>query len=219
MSEVSDIPSTQDHSPLRQALDTAIAEANGPKLSMKDLTVLAKDPFRMDTPANHKLAKWLAETAATLGFRPDQQIHNRGLHYMILGQPKPDGSTYISDEASWSLLEEASKYARWLGYIPFDQIIDQRNAPPVVRIFEPPEPTPYYNVGINIEIPDTANITPKIVIEDFVGTQPYKLVIVGEKASLDAVLAPIARKLRSRSLPADRRHQRHDGLSDGQDRC
>jgi hypothetical protein len=178
-------------SPLRQTLDDAIAENNGRKLSMKDLTVLANDPFRMDTPANHKLAKWLADTAATLGLGA-RKIHNRGLHYMILGQPKPDGSIYISDEDSWDLLEEASKYARWLGYIPFDQITDQRNAPPVVRIFQEPVPVPYINVGIDIEIPDADDITPKLGVDGFTGTQPYKLVIVGEKSSLDDVLGPIA---------------------------
>src|SRR5215213_3484991 len=178
-------------SPLRQALDAAIAEANGSKLSLKDLTVLsdAVDPFRLDTPANHKLGKWLADTAATLGLG-DRKIHNRGLHYMILGQPKPDGSTYISDEQSWDLLEEASKYARWLGYIPFDQITDQRNSAPEITIFEPPDPYPFISVGIDIEIPD--DIRPKIGVSDFRGTQPYKINIIGEKSSLDDVLGPIA---------------------------
>src|SRR5687768_13325983 len=78
-----------DRSPLRQALDDAIAEADGYKLSMDDLTVLSfqVDPFRLDTPANHKLAAWLADTVTRLGLG-DRRIHNRGMHYMILGQPK-----------------------------------------------------------------------------------------------------------------------------------
>jgi hypothetical protein len=181
-----------DRSPLRQALDAAIAESNGgAKLTMTALTVLKNDPFRLDTPANHKLAKWLADTAATLGLGA-RKIHNRGLHYMILGQPKPDGSTYISDGDSWDLLETASKYARWLGYIPFDQITDQRNATPVVRIFEQPVPDPYINVGIDVEIPDADEIIPKLGIDDFTGVQPYRIVMVGERSSLDNVLAPIA---------------------------
>jgi hypothetical protein len=184
---------SQDRSPLRQALDNAIAEANGSKLSMKDLTVLSPqiDPFRLDTPASHKLAAWLAEAAQTLGLG-DRRIHNRGLHYMILGQPKPDGTEYVSDAASWDLMEDASKVARWLGYIPFDQITDQRNAPPVVRIFEPPAPEPYITVGIDIEIPDADDIIPKLGVDDFTGVQPYKIVMVGEKSSLDSVLGPIA---------------------------
>jgi hypothetical protein len=182
-----------DRSPLRQALDNAIAEADGRKLSMKDLTVMSElsDPFRLDTPTNHDLGKWLAGTAATLGLG-ERKIHNRGLHYMILGQPKPDGSTYVSDDDSWSLLERASKLARWLGYIPFDQITDQRNAPPVVRIYEKPDPFPYLTAGIKIEIPAADDITPKLAVVDFEGTQPYKLVFVGEKSSLDTELTPIA---------------------------
>jgi hypothetical protein len=181
-----------DRSPLRQALDNAIAESNGSKLSMKDLTVLANDPFRMDTPANHKLAGWLKKTVATLGFNDQTKIHNRGLHYMILSQKKPDGTEYVSDEDSWGLLEEASKYARWLGYSPFDQITDQRNAPPVIRIFKEPEPIPYLNVGIDIELPDADDIIPKLGVTGFTGTQPYKIVLIGEKSSLDPVLGPIA---------------------------
>jgi hypothetical protein len=182
-----------DRSPLRQALDDAIAEANGTKLSMKDLTVLsdAVDPFRLDTPANHELARWLAGTATTLGLG-DRKIHNRGLHYMILGQPKPDGTEYVSDAASWELMERASNCARWLGHLPFDQITDQRNAPPVVKIFEPPDPEPYITVGIDVEIPDADDIIPQLGLDDFTGTQPYKLVLVGEKSSLDVELGPIA---------------------------
>jgi hypothetical protein len=44
---------------------------------------------------------------------------------MIIGQPKPDGSTYTNTEADWLWLSgEAGKAARWLRYIPFDQIFD-----------------------------------------------------------------------------------------------
>ena len=109
---------------------------------------------------------------------------------MILGQPKPDGSTYVSDDASMNLLEDASKAARWLGYIPFDQIVDQRNAPPVVRIFKERVPVPFINVGIDIEIPDADDIIPKLGVDGFIGVQPYKLVMVGEKSSLEDVLRP-----------------------------
>jgi hypothetical protein len=70
---------TSDRSPLRQALDDAIAEANGAKLSMKDLTVLSPqvDPFRLETPENHRIGRWLADTTATLGLGA-RKIHNRG---------------------------------------------------------------------------------------------------------------------------------------------
>jgi hypothetical protein len=179
-----------ERSRLREVLDEARA-ASGRTLLMDDLTVMsdAVDPFRIDKDDNRKIGAWLAGLTQGLG---DRQIHNRGLHYMILGQLKPDGTPYVSDAASWNLMERASKAARWLGYIPFDQITDERNAPPVWRPWEPVEPEPYLNVGIDIELPDADDIIPKLGVDGFVGTQPYKLVIVGEKSSLDPVLGPIA---------------------------
>jgi hypothetical protein len=194
-----------DRSPLRQALNDAIAEAKangGGKLTLNDLTVQSPqvDPFRMDTPANHKLAKWLLDTVTTLGLRDEEKIHNRGIHYLIVTAPrevqakvkKPDGNTYASDAASWTLLESAISYARWLGYIPFDQIEDHNSREPVVKIYQPPDPYPYLNVGIDVELPDVDEITPKLGLADFIGTQPYKLVMVGEKSSLIEPLTPIA---------------------------
>jgi hypothetical protein len=178
-----------DRSPLRQALDASIAETGA---SMADLTVLSTpvDPFRLDTPANNRLAKWLADTIATLGLT--RRIHNRGLHYAILGQPKPDGSTYVSDDDSWSLLEKASKYARWLGYVDFEQITDERNAEPVVRIREPLDPEAYFTIPLNVKLPRADEIVPKLGVIDFEGVQPYRLVLVGEKSSLEPVLGPVA---------------------------
>ncbi len=183
-----------EHNPsLRSVLELAAAEH---RLSMKDLTVLDKDndPYRLDTPAGHRDAGWLATTARDLGLG-DRQIHLRGLHYMVLGRTKPNGLPYANTEKDWLWLsEDAGKAARFLGYIPFDQIIDQRNAPPVVRLFKPPEPEPYINVGIDVSIPTVEDIVPQVDVDGFVGTQPYKIVLIGEKASLGEVLAPIARE-------------------------
>lgn len=183
-------------SPLRKALDNAIAEANGQKLSMKDLTVLAvqNDPFRLDTPASHRDGEWLAITARDLGLG-DRKIHLRGLHYMVLGRPKPNGQPYTNTDADWIWLSaSAGKAARFLGYIKFDQIVDQRNAEPKVRLFEPKEPWPYLSVEIDVDIPDAADLTPEVGVRHFDGVQPYKLVMIGEKSSLEDVLGPIAER-------------------------
>jgi hypothetical protein len=185
----------RDRSPLRQALDAAIADANGTKLSLKDLTVLApqRDPFRVDTPANHRDGEWLARTARELGLG-NRKMHLRGLHYMVIGRPKLDGLPYTNTEADWLWLsEDCGKAARFLGYIPFDQIVDQRNTPPTVRIFQPAsEPWPYVSVGVSVDIPSADRIEPYIGALGFDAVQPYKLVVVGEKSSLEEVLGPIA---------------------------
>ena len=85
----------------------------------------------------------------------------------------------------------AGKAARWLGYLPFDQIVDQRNAAPVVQIFASRRP-----VAVHLRrrrrrrsrTPTT--IQPSVSLDGFIGVQPYKLVIVGEKSSLDDVSSP-----------------------------
>lgn len=178
-------------SPLRRALDQAAAESGCP---MKDLTVLSahRDPFRLDTDARHRDGKWLADTAAALGLG-DRRIHLRGLHYMVLGRPKPDGSPYENTDADWTWLsEDAGKAARWLGYIPFDQITDQRNAEPEIRQFSRREPWPYLTVGLDVQLPAGDDILPEVVLLDFDGTQPCHLVLFGEKSSLSDVLGPVA---------------------------
>jgi len=135
-----DSGSTPVRSPLRTVMSACAVEHG---LSAKDLTVLApqNDPFRLETPARHRDGEWLAMTARELGLG-DRKIHLRGLHYMVIGRPKPDGTPYTNTDADWLWLSgDAGKAARWLGYLPFDQITDQRNAAPVVRIFERPAAT------------------------------------------------------------------------------
>jgi hypothetical protein len=175
---------------LRAVLEQAIAE-EGCKL--KDLTVLAaqNDPFRVDTPAGHRDGQWLAEQVE-VKLADGRIIHLRGFHYALLGETKPDGSVYVNTEADWLWLQgSAAKAARWLGYIPFPRIRDARNNEPVVRIHEWPNPWPYISVGdVQVEVPD--ELTPTVEAEGFVGVQPFKLVLVGEKTSLEDVLKPIA---------------------------
>jgi hypothetical protein len=182
-----------DISPLRQALDDAIAETGA---SMKDLTVLANqnDPFRIDTPARHRDGEWLAITARELGLGA-RTIHLRGLHYMVIGRPKPDGTPYTNTDSDWLWLSgDAGKAARWLGYIDFDQVVDQRNAAPVVRLLERKTPWPYVSARVSVDIPDVVDLEPYVGVAHFEGVQPYKLVIVGEKSSLAPVLGPVAER-------------------------
>jgi len=172
---------------LRQALEDAMAGG----YTMSDLTVLDKknDPFRVDTQARHRDGGWLAATAAGLGLG-DKTIHLRGLHYMLIGEAKPDGTPYANTSQDWEWINDAAKAARFLSYIPFDQITDQRNAAPVVREFKRPDPYAYLSTDLDIDIPD--DLEPTLNTWDFRGVQPCKLVLTGEKSSLEPVLAPIA---------------------------
>ena len=179
-------------SPLRAALDDAAA-ARGGGLATYTVLDVKNDPFRIDTRASHRDGQWLAEQAEALGFT-DRTVHLRGLHYAVLGRPKPDGTPYENTIKNWEWLTgEAAKAARFLGYIPFDQITDQRNAEPVIRIRATGGPHAYLTTELDVTIPRAWELEPKIDVDGFDGTQPYRLALVGEKSSLEPVLAPIAR--------------------------
>src|SRR5258708_139104 len=167
---------------LRWVLELAAAQN---RCTMADLTVLdkANDPFRVDTPAGHRDGGWLATLVSDLGLG-DRTVHLRGLHYAAIGRPKPDGTPYANTEKDWLWLSsDAAKAARFLGHIPFDQIIDQRNSPPVVRVWKRPEPSAYLSTQITVDLPD--DIEPVLYTDGFRGVQPYKLILIGEKSSLE----------------------------------
>lgn len=178
---------------LRSTLEAACADSG---LGMSELTVLAaqNDPFRVDTPAGHRDGEWLAVQAAHLGLGV-RVIHLRGLHYMFVSGEvvKPDGKPYTNTDRDWAwLVNSPAKAARWLGYLPWEQVKDARSTPPVIRQREALWTRPYLSVGLEIEIPDASDIDPRIWAFGFKGTQPFKLVLFGEKTSLEDVLDPIA---------------------------
>src|SRR4051812_42048733 len=115
-------------------------------LSMRDLTVLSpnNDPYRLGTDERHIEGRWLAEQLALVV--PDgRRVHLRGLHYRLVahgGILKPDGTLYRNEDDDWSWLQnDPAKAARWLGYVPFDRVRDERNSPPLIRTpYEPPPP-------------------------------------------------------------------------------
>ena len=128
-------------------------------VTQKALTVLSsrRDPYRLDTDAHHRNGKWAAELL-TRFYGRDKQVHWRGLHYSIIMAKtkvrKPDGAIYANTETDWIWLsEQAGKAARWLGYIPFDRIIDKRNTPPLIH--RRAKTAPYsFLPSIQCDIPD-----------------------------------------------------------------
>jgi hypothetical protein len=180
---------------LRSTLKKACAESGS---SMAKLTVLAtqNDPFRVDTPARNRDGEWLATQAKELGLG-DRVIHLRGLHYMLASGEvvKPDGTPYLNDDDAWHWLgNDAAKAARWLGYIPFEQIKDARSSEPVIRLSVTEPPMPYLSVGVEVEIPEAWELEPTVGVDGFEAKQPFRIVLFGEKTSLEDVLAPIAER-------------------------
>jgi hypothetical protein len=159
------------------------------------LTVPApqNDPFRVDTPAGHRDGKWLADKLVELKLSGPR--HLRGLHYALIGQPKPNGLPYTNTAEDWQWLATPAKCARWLGYIPFDRIVDQRNDEPQVTSFTRYSfpPYPYINTpSFEVKLPDADQLQPRVWLGMFHAQQPYRIVLVGEKSSLRPILSRVA---------------------------
>ena len=107
--------------------------------SMDDLTVMGEDsdPYRLDTPANHLVGQWFAAQVERF-IAPDKNIHSRGVYYACVsagGVKKPDGDPFNGHRRQcWLDQRWASRLARWLGYVPFERIIDNKNDKPIVRL-------------------------------------------------------------------------------------
>jgi hypothetical protein len=181
---------------LKRVIESARAER---RCSRESLTVLSSgvDPYRLDTPANHRDGAWVAEQLdRAIGAL--RRIHWRGLHYAIVVKGdivKPDGEIYRNTDDDWHWLSDnAGKAARWLGYVAFERIIDNRNSDPIIHRKPELTPRPWLSIELEVTIPDVDDINPIAGIADFDGHQPYALAIFGEKASLEDVLLPIARR-------------------------
>lgn len=170
---------------LRAAMDATGASAT-------ELTVLTgnNDPYRVETPGKREAADWLLRRIEDIGLG-ERTIHLRVLHYLSLGVPKPDGRPYENVYADFKWLAgTAGKAARWLGLLPWEQVEDHRNAPPVVREHYRWRPRAVIALRVEVEIPE--EIEPEIDVEGFWGDQSCRLVLFSEKSSLEHVLARLA---------------------------
>ena len=131
-----------------------------------------------------------------------RRIHWRGLHYVLVSgkRPavKPDGETYRNTEKDWLWLSEvAGKAARWLGYIPFERIADNRNAEPIIHRKARVTPKAFVSIGLDVDHSDAADIEPMPTASGFEPRQAFHFAMFGEKASLEDVLDPIAKAMQA----------------------
>ena len=175
---------------LRHVLEGARREL---RCGQNKLTVLSTqvDPYRLDTPAGHRDGAWLAEQLDRL-VGGERRIHWRGLHYAIVAAGdirKPNGKIYRNTDEDWKwLINNVGRAARWLDYIDFDRIVDNRNSEPVIHRKPSIAPATWVSVGLHITIPDGDSLEPYASVTGFDGRQPYAMTIFGEKTTLDDVL-------------------------------
>jgi hypothetical protein len=162
-----------------------------------ELTVLGDDPYRMDTPMGHAKGRWFKEQVDRF-VAPGQRIHLRGLHYRISSQnppiKRPDGTPYINTDKIWIwLVDDAAKAARWLEYVPFWRIIDERNERPIPYLLEDYTNKVEGNVSVgSVIIPPALALIDAIAAEHPRPMQPRRIILIAEKSSLRSELAPVA---------------------------
>jgi hypothetical protein len=189
---------------LYQEIEAAAAESMRP---VKDLTVLSpqNDPYRLDTTVGHEIGKWFADQITRL-VQPQDRVHLRGLFYRIVAAGdvrKPDGEVFANTHDNWIwLTTRAAKAARWLAYVPFNRIRDERNEAP--QVFLPSSP-PHdgdgtFACGAGIDMPALDWFLPHLSVLPPFGAQPYRIVFIGEKSSLADVLRPIAERVNGELL-------------------
>jgi hypothetical protein len=186
-----------------------LAEEFGVRLHELLVLAPANDPFNCGGPEQIKQAKWFATVWDQ--FMGKNRGHLRKCHYKLVSQPtpilKPDGTPYQNTEADWQRLQTWSKYARYLGAIDPEQIIDQRNPEPHLFAHDPVEAEePNWSIEdwSGFDLPSISEhlwsdfSLPEANVEGYQyrpGEQPYLIELWVEKSTMDDDLIPICRQL------------------------
>lgn len=168
-----------------------LAKATGKKIT--DWLVLSpqNDPFYVGTETDKIRAAWFADIWKRAGFTSG--VHLRRVHYWTISQPEPilmhSGEPYQNTDGCWDYLVQSSKYARYLGLVRIEDVIDNKNPKPTINL-NIGEIAPSYQ--INVPNLDNPYVWVNGLSESAV--QPYHMEIWCEKSTMNDVLEPLANK-------------------------
>jgi hypothetical protein len=183
--------------------------------SIKDFLVLFQDndPFYVGRPAAVGWARWFTDLWHRFGYSTG--IHLRRIHYQSISQDPPirtpDGRFYQNTVNCWKYLENAGKWARYLGMIDPDAFIDRRNPEAIINAnwdqWENPEPSyrtegAWNDYGFDLPalpelgvLPDELPELPRLKAGGYEGIQQdYHVEVWAEKSTMNDVLEPICRE-------------------------
>ena len=189
-------------------------------LTVSDLCALApkNDPFYTGRPAEVIASEWFAGLWQQFGYT--RGVHLRRMHYRIISQKikikRPDGNVYENTERDWDYLNEAGKWARYLGLVSPSAYVDRRNPEAIVNVhwLKPgdifyEDPTPRYGVTDEWEdygydlpelpqlpgLPDDLPHPPDFQVDGYEGIQQaYHVELWCEKTTMNDVLLPLCRR-------------------------
>jgi hypothetical protein len=179
---------------LRQQIALATREN---RCGLEDLSFGDRDPYRLDTLAGHRNGKWFKEMVDA--FVPSHKtIHIRGLFYAIVssgGITLPIGGSFVNNADCYEFLKKAAEPARWLGYVPFERIHDERNDEPKIFVFEDRGGFHHFGCLDYCNVPSLDEAMPQFTFKGTVADQPFRICFIGEKSSLEDILLPIAQRV------------------------
>ena len=203
-----------------------LAKESGIKIS--DLCALSpgNDPFYTGRPAELDAARWFANLWQRYNFKPG--IHLRAAHYKLVTQPEPvilpttlstkdkdtgeaiTFSAYQNNHRCWQYLENAGKYARYLGLVDPDAFRDRRNPEAIVYAeFDNADPYPKISADADawqIELPILPDLRdlpqelpdlPRLTADGYNVEQKYMIEVWAEKSTMNDVLLPLCRKYKT----------------------
>lgn len=157
------------------------------------------DPFYVGTKSAVRHAEWFAGLWEQFNYTSG--VHLRRIHYRMISQDTPvlmpNGKPYLNTTNCWQILDNASKYARYLKLVDPWAFDDRRNGKPLL-FMEGSGGDPWIDIGGTIEdwffleldpFPDI----PYYQVENYEADQRYHLEIWCEKSTMNDILVPICR--------------------------
>lgn len=187
----------------------ALAKQSG--YHVQDLIALApqNDPFYTGRPSEIEGAQWFASIWQRFGY--GSGVHLRRVHYQLVSQSPavrmPHGKPYENTTNSWSYLNEASKWARYLGLVDASAFVDRRNPDAIVTAnYEYEESSLSYGVNrvdeswpiigdIHIAHLDALPQPPRLDASGYEWLlPPIHLEVWVEKTTMNDVLLPVCQR-------------------------
>jgi hypothetical protein len=178
-------------------------------VSMESLFVLAEsnEPFLAGTPAHWTQAEWF--TALWRQHIPaGRQGHLRRVHYILVSRGDArlwNGIPYDNSKTAWGKLKGASRYARYLGLVDPEELIDERTEPPRIVAFSRAQPAVAVGAAMAaLAVPRLhAQVLPgEFTVPDMLvagydyasADQRYHLELWIEKSTMNDVLLPLCQR-------------------------
>lgn len=149
------------------------------------------DPFYTGTVTDKIRAAWFADIWKRAGFT--NGVHLRRVHYWTISQRTPilmhNGEKYENTDNCWDYLVQSSKYARYLGEVRIEDVIDNKNPKPLINL-SIGELAPSFQINV----PNLDN--PYVWVNGLSDSavQPYHIELWCEKSTMNDILEPLANR-------------------------